>query len=287
MAARQHLLVLLILLTAACTTVEHPGTPQAVRSSTNPSNIDEQPSTKVRAVLDGRTVELADGTQARVSLVAAPSSCAAPAALEFAKKTLLEKEVRVSSITPGEVSVALSDGTDYALLAVRNGILRTEGVDGGPLTDAESLASQAKLGLWAQECATPAPSQRPTTTPPPAAAPTKTTPPAPPTPPCAVTYRMASQWPGAFQAEVTVRNISGALVEGWTLRWRFADGQTVTQMWNATPAQDGATVSVTNASYTALITPGGTVSFGFNGAARGANTAPTLFTLNGAACRAG
>lgn len=284
MAARQHLLVLLISLTAACTTVEHAATPHPVRSSTKPSNIEEHPPTKVLAVLDGRTVELADGTKARVSLVAAPSTCAAPAALEFAKKTLVDKEVWVSSITPGEVSVILSDGTDYALLAVRNGILRTEGVDGGPLTEAESVASKAKLGLWAQECATSTPPATPT---PPAATPPAAAPktPAPPPPPCAVAYRMTSQWPGAFQAEVTVRNVSGVLVDGWTLRWRFTDGQTVTQMWNGTPSQDGAVVNVKNASYTALITPGGTVSLGFNGAAKGANSVPTSFTLNGAACR--
>lgn len=282
------MLVLLTLLTAACTTVESNPVARPVRSSAKPSAFDEQPRTKVVAVLDGRTVELADGTKARISHLAQPSSCAAAAAVEFATNTLLDKEVRASSITPGEVSLILSDGVDYALLAVRNGVLRTEGVDGGPLTEAESIAAKAKLGMWAQECATSTPPKTPpppvTPPPPPPAATTTTTPPPPPPPPCAVTYKVKNKWPGAFQAEVTVRNVSGVLIDGWTLRWRFTDGQTVSQMWNGTPTQDGVVVTVVNASYTALITPGGTVSVGFNGATKGANSVPTSFTLNGAAC---
>ncbi|ANZ41787.1 hypothetical protein BBK82_43480 [Lentzea guizhouensis] len=272
MAARKHLLVLLTLLTAACTT-EVAATPHPVASPTKSSVPDEQPLVKVVAVLDGRTVELADGTKARISFLAEPS-CGAEAALDFAKKTLQDNEVRVSSITPGEVSLVLADGTDYALLAVRSGMVRTTGVDGGPLTQAEGDAANGKLGLWAQECAT--------ATPPPPPAPSTST---PPPPPCAVTYRISSQWPGAFQAEVTVRNVSGVLINGWTLRWRFTDGQTVAQMWNASHAQEGAVVSVTNADYSALITPNGSISIGFNGTATGANNMPTAFSLNGAPCR--
>ncbi len=277
MAARKHLPVLLALLTAACTTeVASLPHPVASPAKTSASVSEDQPPVKVVAVLDGRTVELADGTKARVSMLAEPAGCGAEAALDFARKTLLDQEVRVSSITPGEVSLVLGDGTDYALLAVRSGMLRTAGVDGGPLTQVESDAAKGKLGLWALECAT--------ATPPPPPAPSTST---PPPPPCAVQYRVNSRWPGAFQAEVTVRNVSGVLINGWTLRWRFTDGQTVNQMWNATPVQEGAVVSVTNADYSALITPNGSISIGFNGTANGANNPPTSFTLNGAPCRTG
>ena len=277
------MLVLLTLFTAACT-VEQGGTPSPAPQVASSTPAEKVPSTKVHAVLDGRTVELADGTRARISMLAEPTSCAAPAALEFATKTLLDKEVRVSSITPGEVSLVLPDGTDFALLAVRSGMLRTAGVDGGPLTEAESEASQAKLGLWAQGC----PSSTPPSTPaPPPVTPPATTTPEPPPPPCVVAYRVNTEWPGAFQAEVTVRNVSGALINGWTLRWRFPDGQTVTQMWNAQLSQSGADVSVANAGYTALIVPGGSVSLGFNGSVNGANSSPSSFTLNGVTCTTG
>ncbi|MDX8051591.1 cellulose binding domain-containing protein [Lentzea sp. BCCO 10_0798] len=231
----------------------------------------------MRTVVDGRTVELAAGTRARISLLAEPTSCAAPAALDFAKKALLDKEVRVSSITPGEVSLALPDGTDYALLAVQYGFLRTTGVDGGPLVEAESKAQKAKLGLWAQgDC--------PRSTAPP---PSSTSTAAPPAAPCIVVYRITNQWPGAFQADVTIRNVGGALVEGWTVRWRFADGETVSQLWNGTVSQSGADVSVTNAGYNALIVKDGSVTFGFNGSATGPISAPSSFSVNGTACTTG
>ncbi|MGW4212142.1 cellulose binding domain-containing protein [Lentzea sp. NPDC004789] len=296
MAARKHLLVLLTLLTAGCTAAQG-GTPSPAPGGSSPSSSDKVMSTKVRAVIDGRTVELADGTKARISLLAEPSSCAAAAALEFAQKTLVDKDVQVGSITPGEVTLLLSDGTDYALLAVKNGIMRTTGVDGGPMTEAESKAAKAKLGLWAQDCAastsptTPVPPPPPP--PPPAATATSTraaTPPpppattAPPSPPCVVLYRVTREWPGAFQAEVTVRNVSGALINGWTLRWHYSDRQTVAQMWNGSVSQSGGDVSVTNAPYNALIVPKGSVSVGFNGSVNGRNSAPTSFSLNGTPC---
>src|SRR5689334_11145572 len=164
MAARKHLLVLLTLLTTACT-AEQGGTPSPAPQVTSASP-EKETSTKVRAVVDGRTVELADGTKARISLLAEPSSCAAAAALEFATKTLLDKEVHVGSITPGEVTLLMEDGTDYALLAVKNGIMRATGVDGGPMVEAESKASKGKLGLWGKDCsaATSAPVPPPAST---------------------------------------------------------------------------------------------------------------------------
>lgn len=178
------MVVLLTLLVAGCTATQDGRPFPAPRVSS--STVEKEPSTKVRAVVDGRTVELADGTRARIARLAEPPACAAPAALDFATKALLDKEVRVSSITPGEVSLTLPDGTDYALLAVQYGILRTAGVDGGPLVEAESKASKAKLGLWAQDCpasAVPPPSSTAAT----------------PAAPCVVVYRITGQWPGAFQ----------------------------------------------------------------------------------------
>ena len=104
---------------------------------------------------------------------------------------------------------------------------------------------------------------------------------------CAVAYRVAGQWQGGFQGEVTIRNTGSAPVSGWSLRWSFANGQTVSQMWNATPTQSGAQVTATNAGWNAMIAPGGSTSLGFIGSWNGTNTAPTAFTLNGSACTTG
>ncbi|ANZ40233.1 beta-mannosidase [Lentzea guizhouensis] len=101
---------------------------------------------------------------------------------------------------------------------------------------------------------------------------------------CAVTYRVTGQWQGGFQGDVKVQNTGTAAVNGWALRWTFANGQTVTQMWNATPSQSGAAVTASNVAYNAAIPAGGSVSFGFTGAWNSTNAVPGAFTLNGAAC---
>ncbi|MFD1146554.1 cellulase family glycosylhydrolase [Saccharothrix hoggarensis] len=103
---------------------------------------------------------------------------------------------------------------------------------------------------------------------------------------CAVTYRVTGQWQGGFQGDVKVANTGTAPVNGWTLRWTWANGQTVSQSWGATTTQSGATLSATNVSYTGAIPVNGSVSFGFIGSWNGTNSVPTAFTLNGASCTA-
>jgi hypothetical protein len=104
---------------------------------------------------------------------------------------------------------------------------------------------------------------------------------------CRVAYTVSSQWGGGFGANVAVTNIGDPL-NGWTLRWSFAAGQTVTQAWNATVTQSGGAVTAVNVSYNAAIATNATVSFGFNGSWNNAtNPVPASFTLNGVACTGG
>jgi hypothetical protein len=100
---------------------------------------------------------------------------------------------------------------------------------------------------------------------------------------CRVSYHVSSQWQGGFGADVAVTNLGDPLT-GWTLRWSFGAGQTITQAWNATVTQAGTAVTAVNASYNAALATGGSASFGFNGSSTGANPAPVTFTLNGIAC---
>jgi mannan endo-1,4-beta-mannosidase len=104
---------------------------------------------------------------------------------------------------------------------------------------------------------------------------------------CAVAYRAVGEWTGGFQGEIVIRNTGTAAISGWTLGFSFADGQTISNMWGGTPAQTGASVRVTPASYTSTIAAGGSVTLGFIGTKGAANTAPTAFTLNGSSCTAG
>ncbi|MFD1147719.1 endo-1,4-beta-xylanase [Saccharothrix hoggarensis] len=111
---------------------------------------------------------------------------------------------------------------------------------------------------------------------------TLTLPPAP----CAVAYTTVSQWQGGFQGEVRVVNRGSGPISPWTVGWSFADGQQISQLWNGVHTQNGAAVSVRNASWNGTIPPGGSVTFGFIGKWSGANGKPTAFTLNGNRCQA-
>src|SRR3989442_889491 len=53
------------------------------------------------------------------------------------------------------------------------------------------------------------------------------------TPACRVDYKITSQWDTGFGADVTITNL-GPAVTGWTLGWSLAQGQGITQAWNAT-----------------------------------------------------
>ncbi|MEU4236258.1 cellulase family glycosylhydrolase [Actinoplanes sp. NPDC026619] len=100
---------------------------------------------------------------------------------------------------------------------------------------------------------------------------------------CKVDYRIGSQWSGGFTAGVAITNLGDA-VSDWRLTWAYANGQSVTQAWNATVTQSGTAVTATNASYNGNIGNGSSVSFGFNGAWTGSNAVPTSFALNGTNC---
>jgi hypothetical protein len=136
---------------------------------------------------------------------------------------------------------------------------------------------------------TPTPPSTPTPTPMPTLTATPTSTPSP-TPTvttglaCSVQYAITNQWPGGFGTSVTITNTGSTAINGWTLTWSFANGQTITQLWSGSYTQSGSAVSVTNVSYNGTIAPGGTTNFGFNGSWNGSNAAPTSFVLNGQTC---
>lgn len=80
---------------------------------------------------------------------------------------------------------------------------------------------------------------------------------------CTASYTQISQWGGAFQGEVSVRNASTAASTAWTATLTFANGQQISQFWNATLTQSGATVTARNADYNGNLAPGASATFGF------------------------
>ncbi|GAV42392.1 cellulase family glycosylhydrolase [Streptomyces acidiscabies] len=101
---------------------------------------------------------------------------------------------------------------------------------------------------------------------------------------CAVGYRAVGEWSGGFQGEIVIKNTSTTVINGWTLGFSFADGQTVSNMWGGTATQSGGAVTVKPASYTATIPAAGSVTVGFIANKGATNSAPAAFTLNGTTC---
>jgi hypothetical protein len=104
---------------------------------------------------------------------------------------------------------------------------------------------------------------------------------------CHVAYTITNQWPGGFGASFTITNTGTTAINGWSLQFSFANGQTVSQLWNGNYTQSGSTVTITNLSYNGSIPAGQSVSSepGFNGTWNNVtNAVPTSFTLNGATC---
>jgi alpha-galactosidase len=132
--------------------------------------------------------------------------------------------------------------------------------------------------------ATPTPTFGTTPTPTPGTTPTPV-----PTPSgsssCKVTYTVVNQWAGGFQSALTISNTGSTNLNGWSLTFSFANGQQISQSWNATYVQSGNLATLTNASYDGTLAPGATISsIGFLASTNGTNTAPTTFSLNGAVC---
>ncbi|MFG3555368.1 cellulase family glycosylhydrolase [Micromonospora sp. NPDC047557] len=124
---------------------------------------------------------------------------------------------------------------------------------------------------------TPPPTTPPPTTPPPTTPPPTTPPPTTPPPAggCSASYTITNQWQGGFQGEVRVTAGTSAIT-GWTARWTFASGQSVTQAWNATVTSSGSTVTARNVDYNGRLAAGASASFGFIGSWTGTNPKPEV-----------
>src|SRR5258708_12593824 len=102
---------------------------------------------------------------------------------------------------------------------------------------------------------------------------------------CNVIYTVSNQWNVGFQVGITISNTGTTPISSWQLQWAFANGQTISQLWNGSVSQSGANVTVNSLSYNGTIAPGGSYKdMGFVGNWSGANVAPTSFSINGTHC---
>ena len=93
---------------------------------------------------------------------------------------------------------------------------------------------------------------------------------------CTATYKVVSQWPDGFQGEIIVTNNGRTVSMAWTSTFNFANGQRITQAWNATVTQAGTAVTAKNMGYNGNLPAGGSTSFGFLGTSNSTNAVPAV-----------
>ncbi|MFJ3672080.1 cellulase family glycosylhydrolase [Streptomyces sp. NPDC090106] len=86
---------------------------------------------------------------------------------------------------------------------------------------------------------------------------------------CTAAYTVSSDWGGGFNAEVKVTNSGSTALSSWKVSWTWSGAQQVTNMWNASYTQSGATVTAVNAAHNGAVAVGGSASLGFGGAPGG------------------
>jgi cellulase/cellobiase CelA1 len=87
---------------------------------------------------------------------------------------------------------------------------------------------------------------------------------------------VTNQWPGGFQAAVTVTNTGTNTTTGWRVTWTFANGQTISQLWGGVFTQSGGSVTVQNEAWNGALAPNTNTSIGFLASWNGTNSTPRL-----------
>jgi endo-1,4-beta-xylanase len=100
---------------------------------------------------------------------------------------------------------------------------------------------------------------------------------------CQVTNSV-SAWNNGLTDNMTIKNNGTSAINGWSLKFTLASGQTITSGWSATYSPTSGAVTATNVSYDAAIPPGGSITIGFQASHTGNSAAPSGFSLNGTAC---
>ncbi|RAG86699.1 cellulose 1,4-beta-cellobiosidase [Streptacidiphilus pinicola] len=101
---------------------------------------------------------------------------------------------------------------------------------------------------------------------------------------CSVTYVDTNDWGSGFSAGITIKDTGTTAIDNWVLTYSYAGNQTLSSGWNGTWSQSGKNVTVTAPGYAASIAAGASYTTDANFSYSGANTAPTVFAVNGTVC---
>lgn len=98
------------------------------------------------------------------------------------------------------------------------------------------------------------------------------------------TYTKASDWGSGFEGKWTVKNTGTTAINSWTVEWDYPTGTRVTSAWDATVTSSGNHWTAKNVGWNGALSPGASVTFGFNGTGPGA---PSGCKINGGSCDGG
>jgi acetylxylan esterase len=153
------------------------------------------------------------------------------------------------------------------------------------LVNGMSQYTIAFFGLNGSTPTSPPPSSPPPSSPPPSSPPPSSPPPS--SPPPAGACRVAATvnaWNTGLTANLTITNTASTAVNGWSLTFTLAGGQSISSGWNATYSPASGQVTARSVSYNGTIPPNGSTTIGFQANHTGNTAPPTSFALNGAAC---
>jgi cellulase/cellobiase CelA1 len=91
---------------------------------------------------------------------------------------------------------------------------------------------------------------------------------------------ISNSWSSGFVAEIRIMNRGTTAINGWQVTWNYTDGSAVSNGWNSTITGVGP-YTASNIDWNALIEPGDTVVFGFQGTHGGSTSS---VEVTGAVC---
>ncbi|GAA1824450.1 hypothetical protein GCM10009682_50840 [Luedemannella flava] len=103
---------------------------------------------------------------------------------------------------------------------------------------------------------------------------------------CRVNYYVEDSWNGGFHAHIGITNLGTTAINGWTLRFRFANGQTFTYEWDAWFNVSNSQVTGDDDTWNQTIPAGGTIpEVAFDATWDNyTNSEPPWITLNNKRC---
>jgi hypothetical protein len=97
-------------------------------------------------------------------------------------------------------------------------------------------------------------------------------------------YRTVTRWGTGYTGQYTITNAGTSAVTAWTLAFRLPAGTSVTSLWEGVYTEQRGQVTVRNASWDGTISPGHSVSVGFQTSSAGQPGLPAGCTINNSPC---